>query len=172
MVVGTGVGRGGGMTDIQALSIGTDIWLPAKDGDPRAFAIMRRHYTYQAYKDGRRLASGSYRNRRLFVGPGQKMVLMTVTCDALFVWRKFIDKSGQVGTNCAVFRNEGPLLSSALILEAERHAWARWPGERLYTYVNASAVQSANPGYCFLMAGWRRCGHSQAKHLLILEKHP
>jgi hypothetical protein len=30
--------------------------------------------------------------------------------------------------NCAVFRNEGPVLSSDLILEAEELAWGRWPG--------------------------------------------
>ena len=148
------------------------LWLPAKDGDPRAFAIMRRHYTYHEYADGRRAAGGNYRNKRMFVGPGQKMVLMTAACDALFVWRKFIDNSGQAGVNCAVFRNESPLLSSMLILAAEELAWARWSGERLYTYVDANSVQSRNPGYCYLMAGWRKCGYTQARHLLILEKLP
>ena len=148
------------------------LWLPAKDGDPRAFDIMRRHYTYQAYRDNRRCASGNYRNKRMFVGPGAKMVLLRQACDALFVWRKFIDKSGQSGINCAVFRNESAILSSSLILEAEQLAWARWPGERLYTYVNAGAVRSANPGYCFKMAGWRPCGFSSAKKLVILEKLP
>lgn len=148
------------------------LWLPAKDGDPRAFAIMRRHYTYQAYQDGRRRAGGGYRNRRLFVGPGEKMVLMTVNCDALFVWRKFKDDSGQTGVNCAVFRNESSLLASALILEAEQLAWVRWPGERLYTYVDGCKVRSSNPGYCFKMAGWRVCGRTKAKRLIIMEKLP
>lgn len=146
------------------------VWLPAKDGDPRAFAIMRRHYTYQAYQDGRRAAGGNYRNRRLFVGPGEKMVLMTADCDALFVWRKFKDDSGQTGVNCAVFRNEGPLLSSALILAAEQIALLRWPGERFYTYVDAKRVLSSNPGWCFRCAGWRVCGRTKSRGLLILEK--
>ena len=145
-------------------------WLPAKDGDPRAFALMRRHYTYQAYQDSRRMAGGGYRNRRLFVGPGEKMVLMTAACDALFVWRKFIDDSGQTGVNCAVFRNESPMLASTLILEAEQWAWVRWPGERLYTYVNSGMVKSANPGYCFKAAGWVVCGRTKSRGLLILEK--
>lgn len=144
-------------------------WLPVKDGDPRAYDIMRRHYSFQAYTDGRRQNPG-YRNRRLFVGPGQKMVLMTVNCDALFVWRKFIDGSGQQGVNCAVFRNESPILSSTLILEAEQVAHQRWPGERLYTYVNATKIKSRNPGYCFKQAGWRVCGITKTKHLVILEK--
>ena len=100
------------------------------------------------------------------------MLLMTVGCDALFVWRKFIDASGQTGVNCAVFRNESDILSSTLIAEAEGWAWQRWPGERLYTYVNSLAVQSSNPGYCFKIAGWRSCGRTKARNLLILEKLP
>jgi hypothetical protein len=99
------------------------------------------------------------------------MVLMTVDCSALFVWRKFIDKSGQAGVNCAVFRNEGGL-SSMLIEEAVSHAWARWPGQRLYTYVDPACVRSENPGYCFIVAGWRRCGFTKKRRLLILEKLP
>ena len=67
-----------------------------------------------------------------------------------------------------VFRNEGPLLSSDLIREACGIAWERWPGERLFTHVNPSKVQSTNPGYCFLRAGWRRCGKTKGG-LVILE---
>ena len=156
--------------EVESLHWCGNVWLPAKDGDPRAFAIMRRHYTYQAYQDGRRAAGGSYRNRRLFVGPGEKMVLMTANCDALFVWRKFKDDSGQTGVNCAVFRNESPMLSSVLILEAEQLAWTRWPGERLYTYVDTARVKSSNPGYCYKRAGWLVCGRTKARRLLILEK--
>ncbi|MDQ3802518.1 MAG: hypothetical protein M3416_01485 [Acidobacteriota bacterium] len=95
--------------------------------------------------------------------------MLTPEADALFVWRKFISDDGQEGVNCAVFRNEGDRLSSDLILEAERWAWAKWPGERLYTYVNPRKVRSANPGYCFLKAGWRKSGESK-KGLLIFEK--
>lgn len=145
-------------------------WLPIKDGDPRAFDIMRRHYSFQAYRDGRRQNLG-YRNRFLFVGPGHKLVLLTLDCRALFVWRKFRDDSGQTGINCAVFRNEGPRLSSTLILEAEKLAWEKWGGhERLYTYVNPGKIDSPNPGYCFKMAGWRHCGVTKSKQLHILEK--
>jgi hypothetical protein len=100
------------------------------------------------------------------------MVLLTQQADALFVWRKFIDRSGQRGVNCAVFRNESPHLSSELILEAEELAWNRWPGERLYTYVNPLGITSANPGYCFKRAGWGWCGLTKKKKLVILEKLP
>jgi hypothetical protein len=143
-------------------------WLTVKDGDPGAFDIMRRHYTFHPYRDNRRLVG---RNRRLFVGPGGKMVLVTIDFRALFVWRKFISDDGQEGVNCAMFRNESSILSSSLILAAEAMAWLRWPGERLYTYVNPRKIRSTNPGFCFIKAGWRKCGAS-ADGLVILEKIP
>ena len=138
-------------------------WYAIKDGAPRGRWLLNRHYSARHYKDGRR--------PRLFVGPGEKMVLMTADGLALFVWRKFISDNGQQGVNCAVFRNEGPHLSSELIREAEQLAWSRWPGERLYTYVNPGKIRSTNPGYCFLMAGWKKCGVSKGG-LVILEKLP
>ena len=146
------------------------LWIAIKDGDPRGYEIMKRHYTFQAYADGRRQNLFN-RNRHLFVGPGQKMVLITPDNLALFVWRKFIDKSGQTGVNCAVFRNEGTNLSSELILQAEQLAACRWPGERAYTYVSAKKIRSTNPGYCFLMAGWSKLESvTIGKGLIILEK--
>jgi hypothetical protein len=138
-------------------------WLEVKDGDRRALALYRRHYSARRYRDGRKPA--------LFVGPGEKMVLLTVACDALFVWRKFISMDDQDGVNCAVFRNESDALSSDLIREAVGLAWARWPGERLYTYVNPDKVKSTNPGYCFQMAGWRKCGLTRGG-LVVLELLP
>ncbi len=146
-------------------------WLPVKDGEARAYAIMQRHYTFRAYADGRRQDARN-RNRHLFVGPGQKLVLLGADERALFVWRKFIDKSGQTGVNCAVFRNESDRRASDLIREAEIIAWFRWPGERLYTYVDARKVKSDVPGYCFRRAGWKHCGKSAALGLLIFEKWP
>jgi hypothetical protein len=106
-------------------------WLPALDGDHRARALYLRHYSHKRYRQ---------RFSPLFVGPGEKMVLLTVDCAALWVWHKFIDSSGQKGVNCAIFRNEGKVLSSVLVEEADELAWDKWPGERLYTYVNAKAI--------------------------------
>jgi hypothetical protein len=94
---------------------------------------------------------------------------MTPDSRAIFVWRRFIPDDGQQGVNCAVFRNEGyPVLSSVLIREACELAWQRWPGERLYTYVNPRRIKSTNPGCCFKAAGWKRCGVSKGG-LVILE---
>ena len=140
-------------------------WTEVYDGNPTAFSLFRRHYSF---KRAARIPDTETR----IAGPGEKMVLLTADACALFVWRKFLSKDHQRGVNCAVFRNEGPLLSSELILEAMRLAWQRWPGERFYTYVNPRRVASANPGYCFKHAGWRRCGITATRKLVVLECVP
>jgi hypothetical protein len=143
---------------------GDGYWLSILDGDARGRALFERHYSCYQYKDKRK--------RTIFVGPGEKMLLMTANCDALFVWRKFKSKDNQEGVNCSVFRNESPILSSLLIEEAVESAWRRWPGQRLYTYVAGNKVQSTNPGYCFIKAGWRKCGITKVNKLLIFELLP
>ena len=149
------------LNEIALNAIVEPIWWLTKDGDVSCLALYERHYSCYKYKDGR--------TRSLFAGPGEKVVLRTRTADAFFVWRKFIDRSGQQGVNCAVFRNEGPQRSSQLIEQADAIADHCWPGERHYTYVSAKAVRSTNPGYCYLRAGWRKCGMTKSG-LLILER--
>ena len=136
-------------------------WFVTKDGDRTVLALYERHYSAYQYKDGRK--------RSQFVGPGEHVVLRSRDGDAGFVWRRFIDKSGQRGVNCAFFRNEGPILSSVLVRQADAIADLCWPGRGHYTYVNPQAVRSANPGYCFLRAGWKRSGHTQGG-LLVLRR--
>lgn len=138
-------------------------WLTVKDGNRIAREIFHRHYSYRPYADGRQ--------PKLFVGPGEKMVLLWDELNALFVWRKFKSLDvNQTGINCAVFRNESKHLSSELILQAEQVAHERWPGERMYTYVNTKKINSRNPGYCFKAAGWKAIGFTKVHKLLILEK--
>lgn len=137
-------------------------WRECMDGDDGVREIYDRHYSRYHYADGRK--------PKLFVGPGQKLVLITENADAIWVWRKFIDASGQRGVNCSVFRNEGPVLSSLLILDAENIAWLKWPGERLYTYVNPRGIKSTNPGACYKHAGWTQCGVTKVNKLLVFEK--
>lgn len=138
------------------------LWWITKDGDEICNQLFRRHYSYRPYLDGR--------DPKLFCGPGEKIVLRTWEGDALFVWRKFRDDSGQTGINCAIFRNESTHLSSELVRQADAIADFCWPRERHYTYVNARRVRSANPGFCFKIAGWRECGSTKRHGLLILEK--
>lgn len=141
------------------MSMFTDMgyWLPIKDGDPRAAALYARHYSSYQYADRRRQLHG-YRNRFLIMGPGEKLLLIGNDERALFGWRRGNDASQGYGVSCTVFRNESDRLSSDLIIEACALAWQRWPGERLYTYVNPKRIRSTNPGYCFVMAGWSKCG--------------
>ena len=146
----------------QPFLIYSGIWEEVKDGDFSGRSIFRRHYSYRPYADGR--------NPKLFVGPGEKMVLITPDAKALFIWRKFKSKDGQEGVNYSVFRNEGARLSSELILEAEKLAHKRWPGQRFFTYVNSRKIKSVNPGFCFKAAGWKQCGVTKWNKLTILEK--
>jgi hypothetical protein len=136
-------------------------WILIRDGNPSGMSIFKRHYTARA-------------TRRVFqfVGPGEKMVLITPDAKALFVWRKFISDAGELGVNCAVFRNEGSSegVSSALIVAAKDWAWQRWPNQRLYTYVDPSKVRhKRDPGRCFMKAGFVRCNYQTKDGKLVFE---
>ena len=135
------------------------MWWLTRDGDLDCMELYERHYS-----SNRRAGQ-----LRQFVGPGEKVVLRTERADAMFAWRKFIDDSGQDGVNCAVFRNESAHRSSDLIWQADQIADVLWPHCRHYTFVNREKIRSNNPGFCFLQAGWRRCGTTKGG-LLILER--
>lgn len=141
-----------------------EFWYQAKDGDEQCRGLFDDHYSRIKYADGRK--------PKLFVGPGEKTVLITGDGLAIFVWRKFKCADGNEGINCAVFRNTSGIVSSALIRDAERIAWKRWPGHRLFTFVNPRKIRSSNPGYCFQMAGWRKCGTTKWNKLIVMEKLP
>jgi len=140
-------------------------WYPAHRADARARALYLRHYS----RFKRKLGSTSPQ----FVSPGECMVLLTAAADAVFVWHYArpemrLDKVD--GPMCSIFRNEGPVLSSTLILEAEQLAWARWPGTTLWTYVDPRCVASGQPGWCFIRARWKRAGESKAGRLLFRKR--
>lgn len=146
----------------RAAGMSDALWWVSKDGDRACLELYERHYSAYRYADGRK--------RKLFVGPGQKLVLRTKAGDAMFVWRSFFDASGECGINCAVFRNESAHRSSVLIRQADAIADAVWSCRRHYTYVRAGAVQSTNPGFCFIRAGWQRLKRSTGSGLRILER--
>lgn len=130
--------------------VSNPLWWLTKDGDREGLELYETHYSAHHYKDGRK--------RKLFMGPGEKLVLRTWEGDAYFGWRNFIDDSGQTGINCSYFRNQSPSLSSELIRQADAVADFLWADRRHYTFVDAKAVRSENPGYCFICAGWEKCG--------------
>jgi len=139
-------------------------WVPILDGDRIAADIYNAHYSSERSRERRRA-----RGTLLILGPGQKLLLATPCRRALFAWRKFIGDAGQDGVNCAIFSNRGAGRSSDLIRAADAIADRRWPGERHYTYVDPAHV-SANPGFCFKMAGWRFCGRTKSRGLHILAR--
>lgn len=146
------------------------VWWRTKDGDEYLIEAYEQHYSCYHYKDGRK--------RTQCVGPGEVYAMRTWEADAFFVWRKFIDdcinvETGerQHGVNNAIFINKrkDKYLSSDLIRQADAVADVAWPNQRHYTYVDASKIRSTNAGFCYLKAGWRKCGKTKGG-LIILEK--
>ena len=139
----------------------TEDWHVIKDGDAVARELYNRHYSRfkYKYKDGR--------YPKLFIGPGEKLALISERGDAVFCWRKYIDDSlGHLAVWCSIFRNESQRLSSDLILQAERVAQCRWPGEVMYTHVDTTMIKSPNPGFCFKCAGWGLMYRSRSTDVL------
>jgi hypothetical protein len=125
------------------------MWRRVTKFDPRAAALADRHYS--------RGKVGAPQ----FMPPGRTIVLLTPAGDA--VWGthwpdpKFT-LDGLDAWRCSIFRNEGPALSSELILEAMQRTaqtWQERPADGWLTFIDRSKVRSTNPGYCFLMAGWQ-----------------
>lgn len=156
-------------------------WCLSCDGDPAGYALYRRHYS-AAKNNGaaknqltqdRSVRRGRSRQRQ-FVGPGQSLVLLGTDALSLFVWQRArYRQDGQLGINCAVFRNEGNALSSLLIIEASHLAWRKWPGERLFTFVDAQKVRAKrDPGRCFRKAGWQHAGTSKGGLLILATELP
>jgi len=134
------------------------VWMIVRDANPDAKNLADNHYS--------RKSPGA----KFFCGPGEKLVLMTPDKKALFVWRKNkYRQDGQNGVECALFRNEGAGLSSALIKEALKIAKEKWADERFFTYVKPTAIKSDNPGFCFKRAGWKEVGINKRGNLVILE---
>jgi len=142
-----------------------DTWIEVKDGDLSGMALFKRHYSARTTEP----------KIHQFVGPGEKMVLLTPDARALFAWRKEMFRlDDQTGVNCAVFRNEQSAYgrSSELITAAMLLAWERWPGERLFTFVDASKIRhKRDPGRCFMRAGFTPCGQSKSGKLAF-EAYP
>lgn len=149
-------------------------WCAVRDGDVQALDLFRRHYSCK--DPAKKLRGGNYAR---FGGQGRPIILLSLDADALFVWRKEEFRlDSQTGVCCSVFRNEGPVRSSDLIREAMALAWARWPGERLFTFVDEAKTttrrsRASQPGQCFIHAGWTLLGERTKDHgYRILEVCP
>lgn len=128
------------------------IWEVSHKYDPRGAKLADRHYS--------RRKVGSPQ----FMPPGQTLVLIEPHGLAVWGWWRPHPASGLRALNgldgwtCSIFRNESPVLSSSLILEAERALSESGLGcgpDGLLTYVWDRKVLSCNPGYCYKRAGWK-----------------
>jgi hypothetical protein len=147
----------------------TDYWQQVGKFDPRTANLADRHY------NRRKVGSPQ------FMPPGQTLILLSHDERAVFGWwRPHPDSgipsiNGLDGWTCTIFRNESPVLSSAMILDAEQALYqtAHEIGpDGLLTYVWDSRIRSVNPGACFKHAGWQRIGRSADGRKTLLHKEP
>lgn len=117
--------------------------------DRSANALADRHYSRQTPGCGQ-------------IGPpGRRIVLVTPCEQALWLTHYPKPEYAQDGLDayrCSIFRREGGPLASLLIEDAMALT-ERWWGpapDGWVTWIDTRKVRSANPGYCFLQAGWRR----------------
>lgn len=140
-------------------------WERVTKFDVRGCALADRHYS--------RRKVGSPQ----FMPPGQTIVLLAD--NAVWGWWRPHPDSGLVAMNkldgwtCTIFRNEGRLLSSELVLDAElaiAEAGYDCGPDGFLTYVWDKKVRSSNPGYCFKQAGWKVKGRSADNRKTLLQK--
>lgn len=140
-------------------------WRRVTKFDKQACLLADRHYS--------RRKPGSPQ----FMPPGETVVLLSDR--AVWGWWRPHPASGLRALNgldgwtCTIFRNEGPRLSSELVLAAEEFlvglAVTIGP-DGLLTYVWDNRIKSLNPGCCFKKAGWRRIGRSADGRKTLLQK--
>ena len=133
-------------------------WTVTYKADTRAVALADRHYTRQT--------PGSPQ----FTRPGRNLVLLSPSADAVWVTWSGIRDDGWDAWECTIFRNEGPYLSSHLIVLAlgiTRHIWGDPPQDGFITYVGPHLK-----GGCFHAAGFHKAGQSKSgKPLLQLARN-
>jgi hypothetical protein len=154
-----------------------EFWRVSSSSDLDALAVVDGR--------GRFSSHGPHYSRRTpgsktFTGVGQEIVL--VSHDSTAVWAVVRQRTpSRAGTGASrgrqgaideapryvwrnmLFRNLGSTQSSRLIVEATALTYRLWlkrygviPDEPLRTEINIARVRSANPGYCYRMAGWTR----------------
>lgn len=126
-----------------------DEWFPVKTSNPTAVALANRHYSRR--RVGQRIG-GPWKCLALLTGDGAALWLSTYTVRPM---------DGLDAVRCSIFRNEGPVVSSALIRSAMDITEREWrfiitPPDGWVTWVNSAEVATEIPGYCFRRAGWKR----------------
>ena len=129
-------------------------WRQVSKCDPIAKAIAERHYTVIRIKS---------RPMGKEIGPpGQKIVLLTLNNEAIWgshrpaPWAGIKRSDGFEGATCFIYRKEKECAvpSSLLIREACAYTVSHWGLSEFLTYVGIEHIESQNPGYCFIQAGF------------------
>lgn len=129
-------------------------WRLSWRADPRALPIANRHYNRQSPESDQ------------FVPPGRCLVLLTPAADALWVtswpFAQYTKHQWAGAWMNSLFRNEGPVLSSELIREAEaitRGQLGEPPCLGFVTFVDPDKIRRKRaPGRCYRRAGWHHVG--------------
>jgi len=127
------------------------IWTRSHRRDPRALELADRHYSRQ--KPG----------TDQFVKAGSCAVFYAETRTGRALWvtvrQRYVKHAWPGAWECALFRNEGAGVSSALIRDAVAATLAHYgapPAAGMITFVNPSRVRrKRDPGRCFTKAGFR-----------------
>ena len=129
-------------------------WSVSHRGDPPAVSIADRHYNRQ--KPG----------TPQFVPPGACLVLLAPGALWTTSWPKpeYVKHRWPGAWVNSLFRKEVPGLASEFIIDAvaaTRWTWPDVPDLGMVTFVDPDKVESENPGYCYLMAGFERDGTTE-----------
>lgn len=129
------------------------VWRLSDRAEPAARMVADRHYNRQKIGTPQ------------FVPPGRCLVLLA---DGPALWvtswpfAEFVKHEWPGAWINSAFRNEGPILSSSLIIEAvaaTRWKWPETPERGMISFVDASKVRhKRDPGRCYLKAGFKRVG--------------
>ena len=133
-------------------------WRHVSRVNPIARDVADRHYNRQSV------------GAQDFCPPGRCTVLLCEHPDGNALWvtswpfAEYVQHAWAGAWVNSCFRNEGPHLSSELILEAVAatcHVWTPPSDLGLITFVDASKVNSRNPGYCYQKAGFTKVGFTK-----------
>ena len=143
------------------------LWALSHRADARARPLADRHYS-------RKTVGAAH-----FTPPGRCLVLLTENADALWVtswpYAEYVKHDWAGAWLCSLFRNESPVLSSELIIQAVRATKWKWdppPTLGMITFVDTTKVKRKRDwGRCYRKAGFKEVGKTKGG-LIVLQLLP
>jgi hypothetical protein len=159
---------------MQSLQLSTRAFRRQHSGTPESNCIPPKAWVRATRADVqcRTLADRHYNRQKVgspcFTPPGRVLVFKTPCAKAVWAtswpFAEYVRHAWAGAWINSLFRNEGAGLSSQLIRAAAAATAEHWdaPPLGLITFVDASKVRTKkNPGYCYLMAGFRHVGETK-----------